>query len=191
MTTNSRPLEWSPCFTALEGGAEILILDPRANARPSQMVEEKLVALLRSDAVPMSALRTAAHSLATGFRGRLRNQSDRCPVTRAQQTKLFQAVSVRRERVRLSVRPPWSSRVRACFRPALFARSRRRARRVGPHTSSPHHPGESPLRSCFGQRGFFAPCLAQPLRDKRPVLPIIGILRGQASRESAGLSRTV
>jgi hypothetical protein len=77
MTTNSKPPKRSPHFTALDDGAEILILDPRANARPSQMVEEKLVALLRSDAVPMSALRTAAHSLATGFRGRLRNQSDR------------------------------------------------------------------------------------------------------------------
>ena len=51
----------------------------------------------RAILVPLSAMRTAAHLLATGFRGRLRNQSDRCPVTRAQQTKLFQAVSVRRE----------------------------------------------------------------------------------------------
>jgi hypothetical protein len=76
MTTKSISLEGSPCFSTRDG-TEILILDPRANARPAQLVEEKLVALLRSHAMPLSALSTAARLAGTGCRGRLPNQSDR------------------------------------------------------------------------------------------------------------------
>ena len=76
MTVNPNCAEGSPCF-ATRDGTEILILDARANARPAQLVEEKLVALLRSHAMPLSALRTAAHLAGSGLRGRLPNQSDR------------------------------------------------------------------------------------------------------------------
>jgi hypothetical protein len=76
MIINPNLTDGSPCF-ATRDGTEILILDTRANARPAQMVEAKLVALLRSHAMPLSALRTAAHLAGTGFRGRLPIQSDR------------------------------------------------------------------------------------------------------------------
>jgi hypothetical protein len=46
--------------------AEILVADHRADARPAQLVEQRLMALLRHDVVLVSSLRTATRLPTTG-----------------------------------------------------------------------------------------------------------------------------